>query len=67
MLFPHGLELLPLIGRERLPNIEEHVRIGLFEVGTGLCDSVNLGKDLRLRSISFSRCCRKMSSIWCFC
>jgi hypothetical protein len=48
MLFPHGLQLLPLIGRERLPNIEEHVRIGLFEVGAGLRDCVNLGKDLRL-------------------
>src|SRR5579863_8876845 len=48
MLFMPGLELLPLIGSEHLADLEEHVGIGLLEVGPRLGDLVGLRQDLRL-------------------
>ena len=48
MLLVQRLELLPLIGGQHLPDVEKHVRVGLFELSAGLGDLVDLPEHLRL-------------------
>ena len=43
-----GLQLLPLVRSEHLPDSEEHAGIGFFKVSAGLCDGIDLAEDLRL-------------------
>ncbi len=45
MLHPHRLQLLPLLGCEHLAQVEEHARVGLFQIGAGLSDGIDLGED----------------------
>lgn len=47
MFFAHRFQLLPLLRREGLAKIEQHVRIGLLEVGARLGHGIDLRKDLR--------------------